>query len=152
MSTLQDKITSELTASMKARDTERSSTLRMVKAALMNAEVAGKQHHELSDDDVVSVLATEAKKRREAAAAYDDGDRPDQAARERAEADVIAEFLPEQMSDADIRQLVSDTIDELGVRDDGMRAMGRVMGAVQPRTKGRADGAAVSAEVKRQLA
>ena len=136
---------------MKARDELRSSTLRMVLTAITNAEVAGKQARELTDDDVTGVLATEAKKRREAATAFDDAGRGELAAKERAEAAIIAEFLPEPLTDDEIAALVTATIDELGVAGDGMKAMGRVMGAITPQIKGRADGGVVSAEVRRQL-
>jgi uncharacterized protein YqeY len=151
MSALKDRLRQELTASMKARDELRSSTLRMVLTAITNAEVSGKSARELTDDDVTSVLATESKKRREAAAAFAEGNRPELADKERAEARIIAEFLPEPLTDSEITQLVTSTIDELGVMEDGMRAMGKVMGALSQRTKGRADGAVVSAEVRRQL-
>jgi uncharacterized protein len=151
MAELKDKLRAELTASMKARDELRSSTLRMVLTSITNAEVSGKQARELSDDDVTSVLATEGKKRREAATAFDDAGRGELAAKERAEAAIIAEFLPEPMTDDEISTLVTTTIDELGVRGDGMKAMGRVMGTITPQVKGRADGGVVSAEVRRQL-
>ena len=151
MSDLKDRLRSDLTTSMKARDSLRSSTLRMLLTSITNAEVAGKEQRELSDDEVVGVLSTEAKKRREAAAAYDEAGSADSAGKERAEAEVIADYLPEQLDDAAISELVSSTIASLGVAGDGMRAMGRVMGALQPQVKGRADGAAVAAEVRRQL-
>ncbi len=152
MTAMKDRLRSELTASMKARDELRSSTLRLVLTAVTNAEVAGKQARELSDDDVLTVLASEGKKRREAAAAFDEAGRSELAAKERAESAIIAEFLPEPLSEQQIQDLVTATIDELGVRGDGMRAMGRVMGALQRQTRGRADGGVVSAEVRRQLA
>jgi uncharacterized protein YqeY len=152
MSELKDRLRSDLTASMKARDTLRSSTLRMLLTSVTNAEVAGKEQRELSDEDVVGLLSTEAKKRREAAAAYDDAGRLDSAAKERAEADIIAEYLPEQLDGEELVALVTSTIASLGVTDEGMRAMGRVMGALQPQVRGRADGAVVAAEVRRQLA
>ncbi len=151
MSPLKDCLRRELTASMKARNELRSSTLRMVLTAITNAEVSGKTARELSDDDVISVLATEAKKRREAAMAFSEGERPKLAEKERAEADIIREFLPSQLTESEIRTLVSDTIDSLGVRGEGMRTMGQVMGVLAPKIKGRADGAVVSAEVRRQL-
>jgi uncharacterized protein YqeY len=152
MSSLKDRLRQELTASMKARNGLRSSTLRMVLTAVTNAEVAGKQARELSDDDILAVLATERKKRREAAIAFADANRPELAKKEHAEAGIIAEFLPAPLTESEISRLVSQTIEELGARGEGMRAMGRVMGALSPRTKGRADGAFVSAEVRRQLA
>jgi uncharacterized protein YqeY len=151
MSTLKDQLRSDLTSSIKARDELRSSTLRMVLTAITNAEVAGKESRELTDEDVLTVLASEGKKRREAAEAFADAGRDEQAAKERSEAAVIAAYLPEQLGPEEIEQLVTTTIDELGVRDDGMRAMGRVMGALQPQVKGRADGGVVAAEVRRQL-
>jgi hypothetical protein len=151
VSDLKDRLRTDLTASMKARDALRSSTLRMLLSSITNAEVAGKAQRELSDDDVVGVLSTEAKKRREAAEAFEAAGRADSAEKERAEAAIIADYLPEQLDAAQISRLVSETVASLGVGDDGMRAMGRVMGVLQPQVKGRADGAAVAAEVRRQL-
>jgi uncharacterized protein len=151
MSALKDRLRSDLTASIKAREEVRSSTLRMVLSAITNAEVAGKQARELSDDDIVGVLSTEAKKRREAAGAFEDGGRPEMAERERAEAAVIADYLPEPLSDADIQEMVAEAIAQTGAGGDGIRAMGKVMGVVQPQVRGRADGGVVAAEVRRQL-
>jgi uncharacterized protein len=151
MSALKDRLRSDLTASIKARDEVRSSTLRMVLSAITTAEVAGKQARELSDDDIVGVLSTEAKKRREASGAFEDGGRPEMAERERAEAAVIADYLPEPLSEAEIQEIVTEAIVRTGAGGEGMRAMGKVMGVVQPQVRGRADGAAVAAEVRRQL-
>jgi uncharacterized protein len=151
MSSLKDRLRTDLTAAMKARDELRSSTLRMVLTAITNAEVAGKEARELSDDDVVGVLSTEAKKRREAAIAFDEGGRVDMAAKERAEAEVIADYLPEQLGPDEISRIVSEAVEKLGAAGAGPKAMGKVMGVVQPQVKGRADGAAVAAEVRRQL-
>ncbi len=148
---MKERLRTDLTASMKARDELRSSTLRMVLTAMTNAEVAGKQARQLTDDDVTGVLASEQKKRRESATAYDDADRPELAAKERAEAAILAEYLPEPLSSDEISALVTATIAELGVAADGIRAMGRVMGALSPQVTGRADGGAVSTEVRRQL-
>jgi hypothetical protein len=148
---LKETLRSELTASMKARDELRSSTLRLALTAITNAEVAGSEARVLSDDDVTGVLASESKKRREAATAFEDAGRAELAAKERAEAAILAEFLPDPMSPDEIAALVAKTIDELGVAGEGMKAMGRVMGAITAQTKGRADGGAVSAEVRRQL-
>lgn len=151
MSALKDRLRTDLTAAIKARDEVRSSTIRMVLSAITNAEVAGKEARELSDDDVVGVLSTEAKKRREAATAFEDGGRTEMAAKERAEAEVIADYLPEQLDAEAISALVADAIEKTGAAGEGMRAMGKVMGVVTPQTKGRADGGAVAAEVRRQL-
>jgi uncharacterized protein len=152
VSELKDRLRNDLTASMKARDAMRSSTLRMLLTSVTNAEVSGKAQRELSDDDIVGVLSTEAKKRREAAEAFEAAGRADSASKERAEAEIITGYLPAQLGDEEISGLVSETIAALGVAGEGMRAMGKVMGALQPRVKGRADGGAVAAEVRRQLA
>jgi uncharacterized protein YqeY len=147
--TLKETIRTDLTAAMKARDEVRSSTLRMVLTAITNAEVAGKQARQLSDDEVIGVLSSEAKKRREASTAFADGGRPEQAAKEKAEAAVIAEYLPAQLTSSEIAELVTKAIAQTGAGD--VKAMGRVMGVVTPQVKGRADGGAVAAEVRRQL-
>jgi uncharacterized protein len=151
MSDLKDRLRSDLTASMKARDELRSSTLRMVLSAITNAEVAGKQARELSDDDIVGVLSTEAKKRREAATAFADAGRTELADKETAEAAVIADYLPEQLDAEAVAEIVSAAIVQTGTAGEGMRAMGKVMRVVSPQVRGRADGGAVAAEVRRQL-
>jgi uncharacterized protein YqeY len=151
MSALKDRLRSDLTASIKARDEIRSSTLRMVLTAITNAEVAGKEHRELTDDDILGVLTSESKKRREAATAFDDGDRPAMADKERAEAAVIAGYLPEQLGPDEVAAIVTAAVEQAGAAGEGMKAMGKVMGLVQPQVKGRADGGAVAAEVRRQL-
>ena len=151
MAALKDRLRTDLTASMKARDEIRSSTLRMVLTAITNAEVAGKEARELTDEDVLTVLASESKKRREAATAFADGGRAEMAAKEEAEAAVIADYLPAPLSDDEVVAIVSAAVEQTGAAGEGMRAMGKVMGVVQPQVKGRADGSAVAAEVRRQL-
>jgi uncharacterized protein len=151
MSELKDRLRNDLTASIKGRDALRSSTLRMVLSAITNAEVAGKEARELSDDDVIGVLTSEAKKRREAATAFADAGRKELADKETAEAAVIADYLPEQLDAAAISELVTAAVQQTGAADEGMRAMGKVMGVLQPQVRGRADGGAVAAEVRRQL-
>lgn len=151
MSDLKDRLRLDLTTAIKARDEIRSSTIRMVLTAISNAEVAGHEARELSDDDVIGVLSTEAKKRREAAIAFEEGGRAEMAAKERAEAAVLADYLPEQLDADEIARLVSAAIEQVGAAGEGMKAMGKVMGVVTRETKGRADGGAVAAEVRRQL-
>jgi uncharacterized protein len=151
MGDLKDRLRADLTAAIKTRDEVRSSTLRMVLTAVTNAEVAGKASRQLSDDDVLGVLTSEAKKRREAAEAFGDAGRTEMAEKERAEAAVIADYLPEQLTEAEIKELVAKTVESLGVQGEGTKVMGRVMGALQPQVRGRADGGAVAAEVRRQL-
>jgi uncharacterized protein len=152
MAELKERLRADLTTAMKARDSLRSSTLRMLLTAITNAEVSGKQARELDDQQVVDVLSTEVKKRREAATAYDDAGRQELADKERAEAEVITDYLPAQLSDEEVSAIVAAAVESTGAAGEGMRAMGKVMGVVQPQVKGRADGAAVAAEVKRQLA
>jgi len=151
MSALKDQLHTDLTASMKARDALRTSTLRMVLSAITNAEVAGKEVRELSDEDVITVLGSEAKKRREASEAFEAGDRPELAEKEKAEAAILAEYLPAQLTAEEIAAIVTAAVASTGAAGEGMRAMGKVMGVVSPQVKGKADGGAVAAEVKRQL-
>lgn len=151
MSALKDRLRTDLTAAMKARDEVRSSTLRMLLTSITNAEVAGKQQVELTDEDIVGVLSTEAKKRREAATAFEDAGRTEMAAKERAELEVLTDYLPAQLSEAEVAEIVTRAVEQTGAAGEGMRAMGKVMGVVQPQVKGKADGSAVAAEVRRQL-
>jgi uncharacterized protein YqeY len=151
MSELKDRLRADLTTAIKTRDGVRSSTLRMVLSAITNAEVAGKEARELSDDDVIGVLTSEAKKRREAATAFADAGRTELADKETAEAAVIADYLPEQLDAATVSEIVTAAIQQTGAAGEGMRAMGKVMGVVTTQVKNRADGAAVAAEVRRQL-
>jgi len=151
MSALKDRLRADLTDAIKARDEIRSSTLRMVLTSVTNAEVAGKEAKELTDEDVLGVLTSEGKKRREAAEAFADAGRPEQAEKERAEFAVIAAYLPEQLSAEEIAALVAEAIAETGAAEEGVRAMGKVMGVLNPKVKGRADGGVVAAEVRSQL-
>lgn len=147
--TSKQSLREDMTAAMRARDKVRTATLRMALAAVTNAEVAGKEAKELSDDEVQQVIAKEAKKRREAAQAYDDAGRPELADSERAELAVLEEYLPTQLSDDDLAALVADAINETGAQ--GMAGMGRVMKAVQPKVAGRAEGGRVATAVKQAL-
>jgi uncharacterized protein len=152
MSTLKDQLQSDLTGAIKSRDEVTAATIRMVLTAITNEEVAGKEHRELGDDDVVTVLGREAKKRREAAEAYTDAGRSELADRERAELDVIARYLPQPLSDDEIKAIVDAAVAEVAASGaTGGQAMGQVMKLVQPQAKGRADGGAVAAMVKSAL-
>lgn len=151
MSALKDRLRADLTTAIKARDELRSSTLRMVLTSITNAEVSGKVARELTDDDILGVLSSEAKRRREAAVAFEEGGRAEMAAKEAAEGVVIADYLPTPLTEAEIADLVTAAVARTGAAEEGMRAMGKVMGVVTPQVKGRADGGAVAAEVRRQL-
>jgi uncharacterized protein len=149
MTRLKERLRGDLTAAMKSRDEVRTRTLRMVLTSVTNAEVAGKAARDLTDGEVLRVLATEAKRRREAAEAFDAAGRLDQAAAERAEGDVLRGYLPAQLSDDEIAGIVSRVIAETGA--SGPAAMGQVMKAVTPLVAGRAEGGRVAAEVRRGL-
>ncbi|GAA2442493.1 GatB/YqeY domain-containing protein [Actinomadura vinacea] len=150
MSALKEKLETDLSDAMRARDEVRTRTLRMALTAVKTEEVAGKQARVLSDDDIVKVLTREAKKRREAATAFDDAGRDEQARAERDEGAVLEDYLPAQLGDDELAALVADAIAATGA--EGPRAMGQVMKAVNPKVAGRAEGGRVAAEVKRQLA
>ncbi|MBE3001828.1 GatB/YqeY domain-containing protein [Nocardiopsis sp. HNM0947] len=150
MSELKDRLKNDLTAAIKERDKVRTGTLRMVLAAISTEESAGSSQRDLDDAEVTKLLTREAKKRREAAEAFDQGGRSDQAAAERAESEVISDYLPKQLTDGELSELVSAAIGETGA--EGPKQMGQVMKVVNPRVAGQAEGSRVAAEVKRQLA
>jgi uncharacterized protein YqeY len=149
MSELKDRLQSDLTTAMKARDELRTATLRMVLTAVKNEEVSGGEARELDDDQVLKVLAREGKKRREAAEAYVGAGRQELADREEAEGRVIGEYLPAQLADADLDSLVAAAVAEVGATSP--QQMGAVMKVVTPRVAGRAEGGRVAAAVKRAL-
>jgi uncharacterized protein YqeY len=146
---LKEQLRADLTDAMRARDQVRLRTLRMALTSITNEEVSGDSVHELSDEQIVRVLTREAKKRREAADAFAAAGRAEQAEAERAEGDVLAAYLPAQLSDDELTSLVAAAIAETGAT--GMPAMGKVMKTVTPQVAGRADGGRVAAEVRRQL-
>jgi uncharacterized protein YqeY len=149
MPELKPRLRADLNAAMKARDELTTATLRMALTAVSTEEVAGKQSRELSDDEVLRVLSREAKKRREAAEAFDAAGRTELAERERAEGVVLDAYLPTQLGDDELSELVRTAVAEAGAT--GPRQMGAVMKLVQPQVAGRADGKRVSDEVRRQL-
>ncbi|MEV6842717.1 GatB/YqeY domain-containing protein [Actinoplanes sp. NPDC051411] len=149
MGTLKDRLNDDLRTAMKGRDELTTSTLRMALSAVRNEEVAGKQARELSDDEVLAVLKRESKKRREASTAFADNNRPEQAARERAEGEVIEQYLPRQLSDDELTALVTAALGEGGFTAKAQ--MGPAMKAAQAAIAGRAEGGRVAAEVRRQL-
>lgn len=153
MTTLKSKLQEDLNAAIKGRDELRSSTLRLTLSAITNEEVAGKTKRELSDDEVQKVIAREGKKRREAAEAFAQGGRPESAERERAEGEVLATYLPKQLSDEELQQIVAQAVEEAKAAGaEGPRAMGQVMKIVSPKVAGLAEGGRVAAVVKQLLA
>ena len=139
----------DLTEAIRGRDEITSGTIRMVLTAITNEEVAGKEARVLSDEEVITVLSREGKKRREAAEAFENAGRADKAALEKSEGEVIAKYLPAQLSEADIAAIIADAIASTGAQGPG--DMGKVMGAVKPKIAGKADGGLVSALVKAAL-
>ncbi|MGB3763147.1 MAG: GatB/YqeY domain-containing protein [Ornithinimicrobium sp.] len=146
---LKATLRSDLTESIRARDAVRSSTLRMALTAISNAEVAGKVHRDLSEGEVVAVVAKEAKKRREASMAYADAGRPELAAAEDAELAVLGDYLPAQLDDAELDVVAAQAVAE--VEATSMAQMGQVMKVLQPKVGGRAEGGRVAAAVRRAL-
>jgi uncharacterized protein YqeY len=146
---LKERLRADLNAAMRARDQVRMRTLRMALSSITNEEVAGPSARALSDEEVMKVLTREARKRREAAEAFGAAGRAEQAAAERAEGEVLAGYLPAQLTDEELSALVTAAIADTGA--SGMPGMGQVMKTLTPRVAGRADGARVAAEVRRRL-
>jgi len=146
---LKKRLRADLNDAMRARDRVRMRTLRLALTSITNEEVAGASARDLTDDEIIKLLIREARKRREAAEAFSAAGRNDQAAAERAEGEVLAGYLPAQLSDDELAALVDAAISDTGA--SGMAGMGQVMKTVTPRVAGRADGARVAAEVRRRL-
>ena len=142
------RIEDELKQAMRARDQERTDTLRMTLSSLRSAEK--ELLRPLKDDEELQVLQRERKRRAEAAEAFREGDRPAQAEKEERERSVIEEFMPAPMSEEDIERIIDDAIAETGATS--LRDLGRVMADVMPQIAGRADGSAVSQLVREKLA
>ena len=151
--TLKKQLQEDLTASIRARDELRSGTIRLTLSAITTEEVAGKVARELSDDEVLKVITREAKKRREAAEAFEAGGRPESAARERAEGELLAAYLPKQLTDDELTGIVATAVAEARAAGaEGPRAMGAVMKLVNPKVSGLAEGGRVAAAVRQALA
>ena len=138
--TLRERIQSDITAAMRSGDALRRDTLRMAESAIYNAEK--RERRTYADDEVAGVLAREVKTRRESVEAFRKGGREDLASKEESEIAILAGFLPEQLSEPEITALVNEALAATGAA--GPRDMGKVMGWLAPRTKGRADGRLVS--------
>lgn len=153
MASLKESLQSDLTAAIREKNAAVIGTLRMVLSAITNEEVAGKVARELSDQEVMQVLTREAKKRKEAATAFRDASRPELAAKELEELDIISRYLPEALTDQEIAQIVAAAVAQVAeAGQSGPSAMGAVMKIVSPQVAGRADGSQVAASVKAALA
>ena len=146
---LPERLQQDLTAAMKARDSEAVATLRMVVAAVKNARVAAGQSGEVTDEQTLELLTREAKKRTEAAEAYDAAGRSELAEKERSELTIIRRYLPEQLDEDTLRTYVDEAVAETGASGPG--DLGKVMSAVMPKVKGRADGKVINALVRERL-
>jgi uncharacterized protein YqeY len=147
---LKETLKSDLTEAIRSSNKVESGTIRMVLTAITNEEVSGKEARVLSDEEIITVLSREAKKRREAAEEFAKAGRTDRAADEKAEGEVIAKYLPAQLSEDDIKKLIADAVASTGAA--GPADMGKVMGVIKPKIAGKADGALVSSLVKAALA
>jgi uncharacterized protein YqeY len=146
---LKETLQSDLTESIRSRNELKSGTIRMVLTAITNEEVAGKEARTLSDAEIITVLSREAKKRREAAEAFAEGGRADRAEQEKQEGEIIATYLPAQLSEDEVKKIIADAIAQSGA--SGPQGMGQVMKLVTPQTAGKADGGLVSGLVKAAL-
>ena len=146
---LKEKLQSDLTDAIRSRAEVKSGTIRMLLAAITNEEVSGKSARVLNDAEIITVLSREAKKRREAVEAYVAAKRTDLADKEKAEGDVIAQYLPAQLSEDEIKKMIADAIAETGAT--GPAGMGLVMKVLSPKIAGKADGGVVSGLVKEAL-
>jgi hypothetical protein len=146
---LKEILQHDLTEAIRSRDELKSGTIRMVLTAITNEEVSGKEARTLTDPEIITVLSREAKKRREAAEAFAEGGRADRAEREKLEGEFITTYLPAQLTESEIKQLIADAIAETGAT--GPAGMGQVMKIVSPKIAGKADGGTVSALVKAAL-
>jgi uncharacterized protein YqeY len=146
---LKETLQSNLTEAIRSRDEIKSGTIRMVLTAITNEEVSGKEARVLSDAEIITVLSREAKKRREAAEAFADAGRADRAEQEKKEGEIIATYLPAQLSDDEVKKIIADAIVQTGA--SGPQGMGQVMKLVTPQTAGKADGGLVSGLVKAAL-
>ena len=150
MSALKDQLQADLTDAIRGREKVRVGTLRMALAAVTNEEVAGTEHRDLTDDDVLKVLTKEAKKRREASTAYGDAGRAELKATEDAELAILETYLPQQLTDAELSEIVTAAVQDAGTT--GMAQMGQAMKAANAAVAGRAEGGRVAAIVRGILA
>ena len=149
---IRERIVSDLTAAMKARDVQRLGVVRMLKSRIMEAEVEQRgrkgQDYVLEDQECLAVIATYAKQRRDSIEAYRKGGKEDLAAKEEAELAIIQQYLPAQMSEVEVRRIVVAAIAETGATS--AKEMGAIMKIVMPKLKGEADGA-VASRIAREL-
>jgi len=145
---LKDQLIQDMKTAMKAKQADRLGTIRQLRSAIKNKEIELRQ--DLDDDGILGVIGTAVKQRREAAQMYSDNDRPELAAKEEAEMAVLQEYLPAQLSAAEVRDIVTEVIAAMGATS--MKDMGKVMPQVMAKTKGSADGKVINQLVRELLA
>jgi uncharacterized protein YqeY len=149
--TIKDQINQDLKQAMLAGDKDLTTTLRGLKGAILNVEIAkGAREQGLSDPEIIEVLSKEAKKRQESADMYSQGGSKDREANELNEKKVIEKYLPAQLNDEELKTIISSVVEEIGAT--GMQNMGQVIGLVKQKTAGQADGAVIARIVKEMLA
>lgn len=152
MAKLQEQIQQDIKEALKAGDSLRRSVLGMLNAAIKNKEIENRgkgKSEELSDEDIIAIIGTEVKKRKEASEQFKNGGREDLAQKELDEASILGKYLPEQLSEEEVTAEVSKIIEEVGAQ--GIQDLGKVMGPVMQKLKGKADGSLVNRIVKEQL-
>lgn len=143
------KINEDLITSMKSKDELKTTTLRMIKSAVKNAEIAKRGKGDLTEDDIMGVLSTMVKQRKESAEQYEKANRKDLADKENTEISIIQEYLPKQLTTEELDAIIKSTIQETGVV--GMKEMGKLMKELMPKVKGKADGKLVNQMIKERL-
>lgn len=147
MSTLKTKLEDDLKRAMRERNAQRRDVIRYIRSEIRNQEI--RLQRDLEDDDAIQVLSRQAQQRRDSIEAFQSANRQDLVEKERAELEIITEYLPKQMGEDEIRALVAQTVAETGAT--GPRDMGKVMSALMPQVRGRAEGRQVSALVSEKL-
>ncbi len=148
MSDLREKIKNDFKEAFKAKEISRLSVLKMLNAAIANAEIA-KNREELSEEELIGVISSEAKKRKDAIEQYEKAGRENLAGKEKEELEILKNYLPEQLSEEKIREFVQKTIKKIGA--DSSADFGKAMGKIAPQLKGKADGAIIAKIVKEEL-
>ena len=146
---LKEKLSEDMRMALRKKDALRLSTIRLLLAAIKNLEIAKGKDKELQESDFIGVLSSEAKKRKEAIEGYKRGKREELVEKETRELEIIKEYLPEELSPEELGRIIEETIEEIGAKD--LKDLGKVMGAVMEKVKGRADGKVINQMVRKRL-
>ncbi len=146
---LKEKIYNDLSNAIKSKNETKTSVLRMLKSEIMKFEVSGKQKTEATDEDIIAIIQKLVKQRKDSEQQFRNGNRSEMADKEAKEAEILQEYLPEQLDETEIRKIVEEGIEQTGA--DKKEDMGKVMGAIMPKLKGRAEGKLVNKIVMEYL-